>query len=101
MQYVCRVLFLMAVSGSILAAAQRAAEKGNKKAREIVTYFVGQGVGLVDSVKSCRAVVQEFMEDFAEAALACGFADQSHLSRMFKRSTGVTPGRFRGRHESR
>jgi NAD(P)H-dependent flavin oxidoreductase YrpB (nitropropane dioxygenase family) len=32
-----------------------------------VTYFVGQGVGLVDSVKSCRTVVQEFMEEFAEA----------------------------------
>ena len=31
----------------------------------------------------------------AEAAAACGFADQSHLSRMFKRSTGLTPGRFK------
>ena len=31
----------------------------------------------------------------AEAALACGFSDQSHLSRMLKRSTGITPGRFR------
>ena len=55
------------VSEPTLAAAQLAAEKGNKKARELVTYFVGQGVGLVDSVKSCRAVVQEFMEDFSEA----------------------------------
>lgn len=32
----------------------------------------------------------------AEAAAACGFADQSHLSRMFKRSTGFTPGQFKG-----
>lgn len=31
----------------------------------------------------------------AEAALECGFADQSHLSRLVKRSTGVTPARFR------
>jgi len=31
----------------------------------------------------------------AEVALACGFADQSHLSRMFKRATGLTPGRFK------
>lgn len=30
----------------------------------------------------------------AEVALACGFADQSHLSRIFKRSTGLTPGLF-------
>ena len=43
------------------------AASGNVKAREMVTYFVGQGVGLTDSVKSCRTVVGEFMEDFAEA----------------------------------
>ncbi len=55
------------ISEPTLAAAQRAAEKGNKQARELVTYFVGQGVGLVDSVKSCRTVVKEFMEEFAEA----------------------------------
>lgn len=55
------------VSEPALYAAQRAAERGNPKARELVTYFVGQGVGLVDSVKTCRSVVQEFMEEFAEA----------------------------------
>jgi NAD(P)H-dependent flavin oxidoreductase YrpB (nitropropane dioxygenase family) len=55
------------ISEPLLAAAQRAAEKGNDKARELVTYFVGQGVGLVDSVKSCRTVVKEFMDEFAEA----------------------------------
>lgn len=46
----------------------REAEKGNAAARELATYFVGQGVGLVDSVKTCRQVVQEFMEEFGEAA---------------------------------
>ncbi len=30
----------------------------------------------------------------ADAALAAGFADQSHLTRCFKRATGVTPGRY-------
>jgi NAD(P)H-dependent flavin oxidoreductase YrpB (nitropropane dioxygenase family) len=45
----------------------RAAAAGNAKARDLVSYFVGQGVGLVDSVKSAGAVVQEFKEDFAEA----------------------------------
>lgn len=55
------------ISEPALAAAQRAAERGNPKARELVTYFVGQGVGLVDSVKSARVVVNEFMQEFAEA----------------------------------
>ena len=56
------------LSEPALAAAQRAAERGNVQARELVTYFVGQGVGLIDSIKSCRVVVQEFMEQFAEAS---------------------------------
>jgi NAD(P)H-dependent flavin oxidoreductase YrpB (nitropropane dioxygenase family) len=55
------------ISEPALAAAQRAAEKGNAKARELVNYFVGQGVGLIDGVKSSREVVREFMEEFAEA----------------------------------
>jgi hypothetical protein len=55
------------ISEPALRAADFAAERGNAKAREMVTYFVGQGVGLVDSVKSTRAVVKEFMEEFVEA----------------------------------
>lgn len=31
----------------------------------------------------------------AEIALACGFADQSHLTRVFRRLEGLTPGRYR------
>jgi AraC family transcriptional regulator len=31
----------------------------------------------------------------ADVALAAGFADQSHLTRIFKRVTGMTPGAFR------
>lgn len=31
----------------------------------------------------------------AEVAAACGFADQSHLTRQFHRAYGVTPGRWR------
>ena len=31
----------------------------------------------------------------AEAALACGFADQAHFTRAFKSANGLTPARFR------
>ena len=34
-------------------------------------------------------------EPLAEVAQACGFADQSHLTRAFKARIGVTPGRYR------
>jgi AraC-like DNA-binding protein len=30
----------------------------------------------------------------ATVAAACGFADQPHLTRTFKRAVGVTPGRY-------
>ncbi len=54
------------ISEPAIHRATKAAEGGNDKARELVTYFVGQGVGLVDSVTSVRSVVQSFMEEFAE-----------------------------------
>lgn len=59
--------FQSLISEPALDAVQRSAAKGNPRAREMVTYFVGQGVGLVDGVKSCRTVVQEFMQEFVEA----------------------------------
>jgi NAD(P)H-dependent flavin oxidoreductase YrpB (nitropropane dioxygenase family) len=51
----------------VLQQINSAALKGNMQARELVTYFVGQGVGLIDGVKSATRVVQDFKEDFAEA----------------------------------
>jgi NAD(P)H-dependent flavin oxidoreductase YrpB (nitropropane dioxygenase family) len=55
------------ISESALRAVDKAAAGGNQKAREMVTYFVGQGVGLIDSVRSAGQVVQEFKEEFIEA----------------------------------
>ncbi len=35
-------------------------------------------------------------ESLAEAALASGFADQSHMTRWFQQAFGLSPGRWRG-----
>jgi AraC family transcriptional regulator len=43
---------------------------------------------------ACRALAAD-EAPLAEIALAAGFAHQSHLSRVFKRHTGLTPGRYR------
>jgi NAD(P)H-dependent flavin oxidoreductase YrpB (nitropropane dioxygenase family) len=56
------------LSEPALRRAEHEASRGNRKAEDLVTYYVGQGVGLLDQVKTSRAVVREFMEDFAEAA---------------------------------
>mgnify|MGYP001806359551 FL=1 len=55
------------VSEPAFARIERAAEAGNAEARELVTYFVGQGVGLVEEIRPSRAVVQSFREEYVEA----------------------------------
>src|SRR5262245_32132892 len=55
------------ISRDAFISIDRAAAAGNAQARDLVSYFVGQGVGLIDSVKSAGAVVQEFKEEFIEA----------------------------------
>lgn len=55
------------LSRPALKAVDKSAEAGNAQARELVTYFVGQGIGLVDGVQSARAVVRSFMEEFVAA----------------------------------
>jgi NAD(P)H-dependent flavin oxidoreductase YrpB (nitropropane dioxygenase family) len=56
------------LSTPAFAAIDRAAEAGNERAKELLSYWVGQGVGLVEKVKSAEQVVQEFMADFAAAS---------------------------------
>ena len=55
------------VSEPAFAKIERAVEAGNPQARELVSYFVGQGVGLIEEVRPARAVVQTFREEFVEA----------------------------------
>jgi NAD(P)H-dependent flavin oxidoreductase YrpB (nitropropane dioxygenase family) len=55
------------ISRDAFNSIDRSAAAGNAEARDLVSYFVGQGVGLIDSVKSAGAVVQEFKEDFIDA----------------------------------
>jgi NAD(P)H-dependent flavin oxidoreductase YrpB (nitropropane dioxygenase family) len=55
------------VSEPAFARIEREAAAGNGEARELVSYFVGQGVGLVEQVRSSRQVVQDFREEFLDA----------------------------------
>ena len=55
------------ISEPAMRGIERSAAAGNPKAREMVTYFVGQGVGLIDSVRSAGQVVQSFKEEFLDA----------------------------------
>ena len=55
------------VSEPALARINKLAEAGDPGARNLATYWVGQGVGLMNTSMSTRAVVYEFMQDFADA----------------------------------
>ncbi len=55
------------VSGPPLRRIDKLAESGHAGAKQLATYWVGQGVGLMNDSLSARTVVQNFMEDFAAA----------------------------------
>jgi AraC family transcriptional regulator len=58
-------------------------------------YVRGLRVGL-----ACRRLTHS-SASLSEIALAAGFPDQSHFSRVFKRVTGLTPGKFRAETRAR
>lgn len=56
------------VSENVLRRLDILAENGNRGAQELATYWVGQGVGLMNKVKPAREVVREMIEDYLDAA---------------------------------
>ncbi|MEM8788714.1 MAG: AraC family transcriptional regulator [Pseudomonadota bacterium] len=46
-------------------------------------------------VERCRALLERSQMTLAHIAYACGFSSQSHMTAVFRRETGVTPGRLR------
>ncbi len=55
------------VSEPALGKVDKLAEGGHAGARELATYWVGQGVGLMNEARPVRAVMQDFREDFLAA----------------------------------
>ncbi|MEM7098186.1 MAG: nitronate monooxygenase family protein [Pseudomonadota bacterium] len=56
------------VSEPALGKIDKLAESGDAQAKNLATYWVGQGVGLMNQSVSARTVVYDFMEDYAAAA---------------------------------
>ena len=55
------------VSEPALAKVTKLAEGGHEGARQLATFWVGQGVGMMNQPLSARQVVYDFMEDFLVA----------------------------------
>ncbi|TPG25634.1 nitronate monooxygenase [Mycolicibacterium hodleri] len=60
------------LSEPVLRRIDALADQGHPGAKELATYFVGQGVGLMTKVKPARHVVLEFIEDYLAAAQRLG-----------------------------
>jgi NAD(P)H-dependent flavin oxidoreductase YrpB (nitropropane dioxygenase family) len=56
------------ISEPALRRVDTLATNGDEGARALATYWVGQGVGLMNTVKSARQVVYEFAQDYLAAA---------------------------------
>lgn len=57
------------LSEPALHLADREADKNRPEVRPLVSYFVGQGVGLIEQIRPAERVVQDFKEDFAESLM--------------------------------
>ncbi|WP_280828453.1 nitronate monooxygenase [Mycobacterium sp. OTB74] len=55
------------LSEPVLRRVDRLAAQGHPGAQQLATYFVGQGVGMMNKVKPAREVVREFIEDYLAA----------------------------------
>ncbi|WP_170336032.1 nitronate monooxygenase [Ruegeria arenilitoris] len=55
------------VSEPALRKVEKLAQSGHEGAEKLSTYWVGQGVGLMNQVTSATAVVQEFKQDYLAA----------------------------------
>jgi NAD(P)H-dependent flavin oxidoreductase YrpB (nitropropane dioxygenase family) len=55
------------LSDPAMRRVNQAVEAGNTAALPLVSYFVGQGVGLVEEVRSVREVMAAFRGEFADA----------------------------------
>ncbi|MCV2887823.1 NAD(P)H-dependent flavin oxidoreductase [Ruegeria aquimaris] len=60
--------FQSLISEPALARIEKLAQGGHQGAAELATYWVGQGVGLMNQMTSTAEVVQEFKRDYLEAA---------------------------------
>ena len=62
------------LAGAAFRKINKLAQADHPGARQLVNYYVGQGVGLMNETVSARTVVYNFMQDFADAVERLGDA---------------------------
>jgi len=85
-----------------IGLAELAAACGLSPSRFLPLFKQSMGVTphrwlLMRRVEQAMDLMRDGDDSLADIAQACGFADQSHLARTFRQSTGVSPGVWRSR----
>jgi len=55
---------------------------------------------MIRRVERARQKMLDSQEPLSQIALSCGFSDQAHLARLFRRETGVAPSQWRRANQS-
>jgi len=92
--------FLMKHAGDDISIAAAAAECGLSRSYFIKAFKETTGTTphkwlLQHRVQQAKQLLAEDKIPIAEIAAACGFADQSHLTRVFSNAFGIPPGAWR------
>ena len=91
---------LMANIGNDISIAAVAAECGLSRSYFIKAFKITTGTTphkwiLVQRIQQAKAMLRQPESAISEIALECGFADQSHLTRVFTAMVGIPPGAWR------
>lgn len=79
-----------------LAAVANASRFKTLRAFQAMTGLPPHAYILQQRANRARRLILSGKDSLADIAAACGYADQSHMTREFKRRYGLTPAAFRG-----
>jgi AraC family transcriptional regulator len=93
--------FVRANAGAAIRLAEVAAHAGCDPARLAAAYRRAFGCTIGEDARALRlrraaALLASTREPIAAIAADCGYFDQAHFTRAFRRAYGVTPGAYRG-----
>lgn len=96
------ILFIDSNIGTSITISTLATIAGLSKSHFYRTFATSFGVSphtflMQRRIERAQDLISQTDEPLAEIALSCGLSDQAHLTRLFRRFAGITPGQWRRR----
>ena len=77
--------------GSTMINALRTVIPVRKKSKTLMHRYISLNM----SVEEAKSLLEHTNYSIMEIAVACGYSDQSYFTKVFKKSTGITPKQYR------